>query len=127
MAPVLVKSLSRLSRSSLIDLALKWLQQNSQCQPYLASNRTINESEEEDYLFTPAEDVRELRKIYDSLRQDDRTSKGRVVDRIVDGDWRRGLSLHQLAMVDLAYLEQHDTALRWSAFRLVPSDDGTES
>ena len=125
MAPVLVKSLSRLSRSSLIDLALEWLQQSSQCQPYLACNRTINESEEEDYLFTPAGDVDELRDIYDSLRQDDgAASKGHVVDRIVDGDWRRGLSLHQLAMVDLAYLEQHDTALRWSALRLVPLDDG---
>ena len=128
MAPVLVKSLSRLSRSSLIDLALRWLQQNSQCQPYLCCNRTINESEEEDYLFTPAEDVDELREIYDSLRQNDKaTSKGHVIDRILDGDWRRGLSLHQLAMVDLAYLEQHDTALRWSALRLAPLDDSTAS
>ena len=128
MAPVLVKSLSRLSRSSLIDLALKWLQQDFPCHPYLACNRTVNESEEEDYLFTPAEDVDELREIYDSLRKDDRgTNKGHVIDRIVDGDWRRGLSLHQLAMVDLAYLEQHDTALRWSALRLVPLEDGTVS
>ena len=128
MAPVLVKSLSRLSRSSIIDLALKWLQQNSQCQPYLACNRTINESEEEDYLFSAAEDIDELREIYDSLRQDDRVpSKVHVIDRIVDGDWRRGLSLHQLAMVDFAYLEQHDTALRWSALRLAPLDDDTAS
>ena len=126
MAPVLVKSLSRLSRSSLIDLALKWLQHNSQCQPYLACNRTINESEEEDYLFTAAEDVDELREIYQSLRQDDKeASKGHIVDRIIDGDWRRGLSLNQLAMVDLAYLEQHDTALRWSAMRLLPLDEET--
>lgn len=123
MATVLVKSLNRLSRSSLIDLALKWLQQISPCQPYLALNRTINESEEEDYLFTPAEDLEELRQIYNRLRLDETTAKGHVVDRIVDGDWRRGLSLHQLAMVDLAYLEQHDTVLRWSALRLVPLDD----
>ena len=121
MAPVLVKSLSRLSRSSIIDLALKWLQQNPQCQPYLACNRSINESEEEDYLFTPAEDVDELQEIYQSLLQDERdASKAHVVDRIVDGDWRRGLSLHQLAMVDMAYLEQNDTALRWSALKLTP-------
>lgn len=128
MAPVLVKSLSRLSRSSLIDLALKWLRQSSQSQPYLSCNRTINESEEEDYLFTPAEDVDELRAIYHSLRQDEKeTSKGHIVDRIVDGDWRRGLSLHQLAMVDLAYLEQNDTALRWTALKVVPLDNDHSS
>lgn len=128
MAPVLVKSLSRLSRSSLTELALKWLQPSLQTQPYLSCNRTLNESEEEDYLFTPAEDLAQLKSIYRDLKQDeDEYSKTHIIDRIVDGDWRRGLSLHQLAMIDLAYLEQNDTALRWSALRVTPLDDSSSA
>jgi central kinetochore subunit Mis15/CHL4 len=124
MAPALVKSLSRLNRSTLTDLALKWLQPCAETQPYLACNRTLNESEEEDYLFTSAEDIAELKSIYRDLKHDeDEYSKTHIVDRIVDGDWRRGLTLHQLAMIDLAYLEQNDTALRWSALKITPLDE----
>lgn len=116
----LVKSLSRLNRASLIEIAQTWLQDNSQS-VYLAHTRTANEVEEEDYLFTPAEDVNILRQIYNDLRQqEEQVSKAHIIDRIVDGDWRRGLSLAQHAMVDFAYLEQNDTALGWSALKLVP-------
>ena len=116
----LVKSLSRLNRATLIEIAQTWLQDNSQS-VYLARTRTTNEAEEEDYLFTPAEDVNTLRQIYNDLRQqEEQVSKAHIIDRIVDGDWRRGLSLAQHAMVDFAYLEQNDTALRWSALKLVP-------
>lgn len=117
-------SLNRLNRSSLIDLALQWLRQGSECQPYLANNRTLNETEEEDYLFTPAEKVEDLEDLYNKLKdEEEEMSKALIVDRIVDGDWRRGLSLNQLAMVDFAYLEQNDTALRWTALKLTPLQD----
>jgi len=121
MAPILVKSLSRLSRASLIDLAVQWTH-SQYCPPYLSSNRNITESDEEDYLYTPAPDVDALREVYRLLRQEGKSAptKRDIVDRIVDGDWRRGLSLDQLAMVDFAYLEQNDRALRWSALKLVP-------
>ncbi|RMZ92344.1 hypothetical protein DV736_g409, partial [Chaetothyriales sp. CBS 134916] len=117
MAPTLVKSLSRLSASSLINLCLQWLNMRDHCTPYLQSNRSLNESEEEDYLFPPAESVDELRKIYHGLRASN-ADKSHIIDRILDGDWRRGLSLQQLAMVDFAVLEQNDTALRWTALKL---------
>jgi len=122
MAPVLVKSLNRLSRNSIIDLALSWLNHQSSCQPYLASNRSQVECDEEDYLYLPAENVAALRETYHLLRQQDEKelSKRDIIDRIVEGDWRRGLSLQQLAMIDFAYLEEHDGALKWSALRLVP-------
>ena len=122
----LVKSLSRLDRVSLLDIVQTWLQDNAQG-IYLANQRTTNEAEEEDYLFTPAEDVATLWQIYDDLRQ--QQEQAHIIDRIVDGDWRRGLSLAQHAMVDFAYLEQNDAALRWSALKLVPlqNDDTTLS
>ncbi|RMD41808.1 hypothetical protein DV735_g3310, partial [Chaetothyriales sp. CBS 134920] len=117
MAPTLAKSLSRLGVPSLIKLCLQWLSMHDHCTPYLQCNRSLNESEEEDYLFPPAESVDELRKIYQGLRNSG-ADKSHIIDRIIDGDWRRGLSLQQLAMVDFAVLEQSDTALRWSALRL---------
>lgn len=121
MASTLAKSLSRLNRTQLIDLALHWLEHPSTCAPYLLSNRTISESDEEDYLFPPAQSVRELRSIYKNLRLEETThTKTYIVDRIISGDWRRGLSLYQHATVDFAYLSTHDTALRWTALRLVP-------
>ncbi len=127
MAPVLVRSLNRLSKEAIIDLALKWLQK-SPSTPYLLGNRTLWEADEEDYLHTPAESIETLRILYRNLGKD-RTpgSKRDVIDRIVDGDWRRGLSLHQHAMIDFAYLEQNDAALRWSALRLVPLEAEQET
>ncbi|ETI20240.1 hypothetical protein G647_08274 [Cladophialophora carrionii CBS 160.54] len=122
MAPVLAKSLSRLSRESIIELGLKWLQENRPSSaPYLLCNRTGFEVDEEDYLHTPAESLEELRNLYHDLRKHpSQTTKRDVIDRIVDGDWRRGLSLHQYATIDFAYLEQNDAALKWSALKLVP-------
>lgn len=123
MASALVKSLSRLSRAALIDLALHWIDNHSSCAPYLASNRTVAESDEEDYLFPAARSLNELRTIWKNLRIDeDAGSKQHVIDRIVDGDWRRGLSLYQHATIDFAQLSSNDTALRWSALRLVALD-----
>ena len=121
MAPVLAKLLNKLSRDALIDLVLQWLQQNHSCPPYLLSNRRLFEADEEDYLHTPAESIEALRALYNTLRKDgSQGSKRDVIDRIIDGDWRRGLSLHQHATIDFAHLDENDTALRWSALRLVP-------
>ncbi|KIW22412.1 uncharacterized protein PV07_12299 [Cladophialophora immunda] len=121
MAPILARSLNRLSKETILELALTWLEENRTSTPYLQSNRTGFEADEEDYLHTPAESIHELRKLYDGLRKDvAKAAKRDIIDRIVDGDWRRGLSLHQHAMIDFAALEQNDTALRWSALRLVP-------
>lgn len=121
MAPAAAKSLNRLPREAIVDLALQWLRADQYCTPYLLSNRTGLELDDEDYLHTPAQDVESLRKFYRTLKRDQTQSTKRdIIDRIVDGDWRRGLSLHQHAMIDLAHLEHNDTALRWSALQLVP-------
>jgi central kinetochore subunit Mis15/CHL4 len=117
----LVKSLSRLPRSSLIDLALKWLDDENQatCAPYLACNRNLEEEAEEDYLHTPAESIEELRNLYQAFKTEPGTKRD-IVDRILDGDWRRGISLQQLAMVDFQHLQDNEASLRWTALKLVP-------
>ena len=126
--PALVKTLSRLSRTSLINLALKWLEteDNPALHPYLESNRNIDEEAEEDYLYTPAKDIRELRMIYEHLINEKGT-KREIIDRILDGDWRRGISLQQLAMIDFQHLQDNDTAFRWTALKLVPLHNSEHS
>lgn len=127
MAPVLAKTLNKLSRENLIDLALEWLHHDRYSTPYLTSNCRLFEADEEDYLHTPAESIEALRTTYETLRKDSGLATKRdVIDRIIDGDWRRGLSLYQHAMIDFAYLEQSEAALRWSALRLVPLDSAEE-
>ncbi|KAK5053277.1 hypothetical protein LTR84_002251 [Exophiala bonariae] len=117
------RSLNRLSRGSLLKLVRLWLDDSSRCSPYLLKNRKFFEADDEDYLYTPAEDITGLCEIYANLKENVKAgTKKDIIDRIVDGDWRRGLSLHQHAMIDMAYLEQNDTALRWSALQLVPSE-----
>ncbi|KEF55206.1 uncharacterized protein A1O9_08860 [Exophiala aquamarina CBS 119918] len=116
------RALNRLSRESILNLVRIWLH-DTHCSPYLVQNRNFLEADEEDYFHSPAENVEALRAIYRNLKKTTNScTKKDVIDRIIDGDWRRGLSLHQHAMIDMAYLEQADTALRWSALRLVPLD-----
>ena len=124
----LVKSLIRLSKSSLIDLALQWLQEENQptCAPYLASNRNLEEEVDEDYLWSPAETVEELRLTYHRLRFEYNIYKRHIIDRILDGDWRRGLCLYQVATIDLQYLSENDRAFRWTALKLVPHSEDEE-
>lgn len=129
----LIKVLSRLSRDSLIALALEWLETNNQpaCAPYLAGNRDLEEEAEEDYLHTPAESIEELRTLYQAFKTEPGTKRD-IVDRILDGDWRRGISLQQLAMIDFQHLQDHEASLRWTALKLVPLNaasggEGTEA
>lgn len=127
-AKSLVKSLIRLSKLSLIDLALQWLQEENQetCAPYLASNRNLEEEVDEDYLWSPAESTDELRLTYNRMRFETNINKRCIVDRILDGDWRRGLSLYQVATIDFQCLSENDRAVRWTALKLVPHSDEEE-
>lgn len=123
----LVKSLCRLSRDSLIELALKWLQEvnGATCAPYLVGNRDLEEEAEEDYLHTPAESLVELCNLYRTFKMEHGTKRD-IVDRILDGDWRRGISLQQLAMIDFQHLQEHEASLRWTALKLVPLSIASE-
>ncbi|ERF74907.1 hypothetical protein EPUS_08959 [Endocarpon pusillum Z07020] len=121
----LVRSLLRLSKPSLIVLALQWLQEENQatCAPYLTSNRNLEEEVDEDYLWSPAETIEELRLTYNRMRLETTINKRHIIDRMLDGDWRRGLSLFQVATIDLQCLNENDKAFRWTALKLIPQSD----
>jgi len=129
MPPAVAKSLSRLSRQKLVDICEAW-SKSSKCDTYLSSNRNRFDLEEEDYLHEPAQSRQELKAVYGGLREDNpnvaHLSKRDIIDRILDGDWRRGLSYDQLASIDFAHLEENDAALRWTALKLVPMSSDSE-
>jgi len=130
MPSAVAKSLSRLSRQKLVDICVEW-SKSSKCDTYLSSSRNRFDLEEEDYLHAPARSREELKAVYEGLKDDTpntaHLNKRDIIDRILDGDWRRGLSYDQLASIDFANLEENDTALRWSALKLVPmSGDSKE-
>ncbi|KAK4108630.1 CHL4-domain-containing protein [Canariomyces notabilis] len=129
--PAVYKILKRLSRSSLLSVALDWLDENNLplAQPYLRQRNygdgedddddDDDDEEEADDFYPPARSPEALREVYTDL-QTRKGSKREVLDRILEGDWRHGLSLYQLAMADLQYLYDHPTSQKWSAYRIAP-------
>ncbi|KAK8107463.1 centromere protein Chl4/mis15/CENP-N [Apiospora kogelbergensis] len=109
-----VKLLNRLSRPSLLSMVLDWLDPSNQalCPPLLQDG----EEDYEDDFYPPASSLEELREIYSDMQQR-KGSKREVVDRIVEGDWRKGVTLYQLAMADVQYLYDHPGSLKWTAYK----------
>ncbi|KAF1976074.1 CHL4-domain-containing protein [Bimuria novae-zelandiae CBS 107.79] len=112
------RTFSKLSRQSLLSLALQWLAKKNRdfCHPYLLGDRDADE-EEEDELYTPAQSYEELQEIYKELAAR-KGGKREVQDRILEGDWRTGVSMFQLATAEIQYLLDHPSSLRWTAKRL---------
>ncbi|KAF2199693.1 CHL4 family chromosome segregation protein-like protein [Delitschia confertaspora ATCC 74209] len=113
-----VRTMNKLARKTLIDLALFWLRKkNRQFAPaYLYSDHDPD-FDEVDAPYDPAHDYEELHDIYKEFA----TRKGGkrdVVDRILEGDWRSGVSLFQLATAEIQHLVDHSNALRWNAKRI---------
>ncbi|KAE8145393.1 centromere protein Chl4/mis15/CENP-N [Aspergillus avenaceus] len=127
--PSLVKALGKLPRQALLDLVFHWLDdRNVQLfAPYLESDEADN-AEDEGLGPYPAErTIDDVRNAYQEL-QVRKGGKREVVDRILEGDWRHGVTLRQLAMVDLRYLDNHPASLRWTALELTRiGADGGES
>ena len=140
--PGVLKALNRLSRPSLLSLALEWLRDENQplTAPYLRPRRTRprrrprqeeaeddadsqddddGDDDDEGDFYPPLSSLAALRDYYADLAGR-RGSKREVLDRIVDGDWRGGLTLYQLAMADLQHLHDHPTSLKWAAYKMVP-------
>ncbi|KAK3314749.1 centromere protein Chl4/mis15/CENP-N [Apodospora peruviana] len=136
--PAVSKILSRLSRTSLVSVALDWLDDKNLplAAPYLHQQANPDDSQDDDGLSDdddfnpPARSLAALRELYGDL-QTRKGSKREVLDRIIEGDWRHGLSLYQLAMADLQYLYDHPTSQKWSAYRIValktPSPDAADN
>ncbi|KAI1388589.1 CHL4-domain-containing protein [Hypoxylon trugodes] len=113
-----VKTLNRLSRPSLLSLVLDWLdERNLSLCPPLLRRPDASDDEDEDDFYPPAQSLEELRELYENM-QERKGGRREVVDRILEGDWRYGLSLYQLAMADLQYLYDHPGSLKWTAYRI---------
>ncbi|QSZ31943.1 hypothetical protein DSL72_001512 [Monilinia vaccinii-corymbosi] len=117
--PSVHKLLSRLSRSSLLTLALDWLDQRNQAitAPYLLEADDSASDYTQD-LYPPHATLESLIELYTSFT----TQKGNkrdVLDRILEGDWRHGITLYQLAMADMQYLYDHPSSQKWTALKVV--------
>ncbi|KAE9377446.1 CHL4 family chromosome segregation protein-like protein [Stipitochalara longipes BDJ] len=115
--PAVTRILYRLTRPSLLSLVLDWLDERNQetSAPYLLS--PDDEDDEQDF-YPAASSLPTLREIYTDL-QARKGSKRDVVDRILEGDWRDGISLYQLAMADMQYLYDHPASQKWTALKIV--------
>lgn len=101
-----------------MSLVLDWLDERNQslCPPLLR-RPDAEEYEDEDDFYPPAQSLSELRELYEAM-QLRKGGRREVVDRVLEGDWRYGLSLYQLAMADLQYLYDHPGSLKWTAYRI---------
>ncbi|KAJ5718165.1 hypothetical protein N7488_003811 [Penicillium malachiteum] len=117
-AQSLTKTLNKLSRQALLDLALIWLddQNIKSFPPYLQREETNNEDEEA-LPYPAAETIEEARQAYEDM-QERKGGKREVLERILEGDWRQGITLRQLAMADIRYIEDHPASSRWTALEL---------
>jgi central kinetochore subunit Mis15/CHL4 len=97
---------------------LDWLDESNQAlaAPYLLPE---DDDSELDDFYPPGRSLNELRELYAEM-QERKGSKREVLDRILEGDWRHGVSLYQLAMADLQHLYDHPTSQKWTAYRVVP-------
>lgn len=119
--PAVQKCLNRLSRDSLISLALDWLDEGNLVNaiPFLDKKFEDDEDEVSDDLYPACGSIDELQQLYLDM-QGQKGSKRDVVSRILEGDWRHGMTLYQLAMAELAYFDEHPISQKWSAYQILP-------
>jgi hypothetical protein len=126
-APDVTRILTRLTRASLIDVALQWLDDANlpTCAPFLDGDEDPDTNNIEAAAFAAAMGIEELVETYEDFRER-KGGRSEVLDRIVEGDWRHGISLHQLAMAETRVLLDRPSSLRWNAFRLAKVDGTPE-
>lgn len=117
-----LKLFGKLPRQALLDLVLQWLDDGNidSFPPFLERDQknAANEDDDEISPYPAAKTVDEVRNAYQDL-QERKGGKREVIDRILEGDWRHGITLRQLAMIDIRYMEDHPASLRWTALELV--------
>ncbi|KAF3915871.1 hypothetical protein AA313_de0202305 [Arthrobotrys entomopaga] len=108
-SPQLTRYLLRLSKPSLEKLVFDWLKT-----PICAPNFTPTEEDlqyESDPNDITAEDAEEVYKNLNSRKD--------IAERIFEREWREGLNMHQVAQVDMQYLFDHPSSIKWTACELV--------
>jgi central kinetochore subunit Mis15/CHL4 len=124
-SPHVWRTLSKLSRSSLLSLASKWCETDNikSCGPHILGE---DEQDNLDAAYAAAESLAEVQGLYNEELPARKGSKREVVDRILEGDWRHGISMKQLAMAETEYILEHQSANRWTALRLAPREEEAE-
>ena len=109
------KAFSRLSQASLLKLVFTWLENGADqaCVPFLSPRNGG-----EDPVYSSADSREKLRSLYEDFKTC-KADKEDVLNRILSGDWRHGISLRQLAMADTQYLLDHPSSQRWIASKLI--------
>jgi central kinetochore subunit Mis15/CHL4 len=122
--PTVLKTFSPLSRPSLLALAAEWCSPENvaTCGPYVNPDGSPDDPE---CPWTAATSVDEVRELYDGLASR-KGSKRELLDRLLEGDWRAGVSLQQLAMADAAALAQHPSSRRWTAYAITHPPSATQ-
>ena len=121
--PFVRKTLGKLSRASLLSLVGEWLDSpiSASCIPALAGDDADDEDDDGggsgDGDFTPARSLDELKELYAEIQRA-KVGKRGLLDRVLHGDWRNGISLRQLAMADVLYFLDHPTSQKWTALKL---------
>jgi central kinetochore subunit Mis15/CHL4 len=113
------RTFTKLSRQSLVSLAHQWLSKKNRdfCKPFLLNDRKNADDEDDEEIYEPAQSYEELQETYRELAAR-KGGRREVLDRILEGDWRTGISMYQLATAEIQYLLDHPNALRWTAKRL---------
>ncbi|MCJ1350920.1 MAG: hypothetical protein MMC33_000902 [Icmadophila ericetorum] len=113
---IVSKALDKISRAGVFELVQTWLKDDAPpaCAPLLAEDDTV----EVEGDYAPADTVKELRNVYEKLDVE-KATKNEVIDRIREGDWHHGISIFQLATVDMQHLAEHPMFLTWKAYKIV--------
>jgi central kinetochore subunit Mis15/CHL4 len=113
------RTFNKLSRQSLISLAQQWLAKKNRdfCRPYLYNDQDEDDQDDLDQAYEPAHSYEELQEAYKVLAAR-KGGRKEVMDRILEGDWRTGISMYQLATAEIQHLLDHPSSLRWTAKRM---------
>jgi central kinetochore subunit Mis15/CHL4 len=119
--PTVLKALSPLSRAALLDLAAQWCSTiyRDTCGPYIDDSFDTSEAENDAANpWSASTNVEELEQLYRDELGTRRGTKRDLLDRILEGDWRHGISLLQMAMAETRCVLDSAGARRWSALEI---------
>ncbi|KAF9885334.1 hypothetical protein FE257_013051 [Aspergillus nanangensis] len=115
----LVKALGKLPRQALLDIVFYWLEDRNVASfpPYLQRDERDKDDDDELGPYPAERTIDDVRNAYQELQMR-KGAKREVIDRILEGDWRHGITMRQLAMIDFRHLDDHPSSLRWTALEL---------
>lgn len=123
---LVVKTLSKLSRPALLSLAASWCSRDLQhsCAPCILAE---DDDEPSDAAYDAATSLAQVDGLYSEELPARKGTKREIVDRILAGDWRHGISLYQLAMAETQYILEQPSSNRWTSFKLQRHDQEPET